>query len=236
MDREPLIPKHGGYRRLKTFQIAQLIYDVTVRFCDLFINKRSRTHDQMVQAARSGVQNIAEGSQASGTSKKTELKLTNVARASLEELRLDYEDFLRQRGLEQWAPGHPALEWFRALRCGTLEEVRAWVAEEHGRARTGTDEHGQTHAPGSAEAANPPEAAARSGSGSVSVRVGPRSSVLSAHPAPSSVFVANAALSLLNLCCHLLDRQLASLAESFENDGGFTERLYHHRQRSRRGE
>src|SRR5260370_8693670 len=98
-EKEPLIPKHGGYRNLKSFQIAQLVYDVTVRFCDRYIDKRSRTHDQMVQAARSGVQNIAEGSKASGTSKKTELKLTNVARASLEELRLYYEDFLRQRGL-----------------------------------------------------------------------------------------------------------------------------------------
>ena len=88
-----LIPLHGGYRKLKSFQVAQLAYDVTVRFCDRYIDRRSRTHDQMVQAARSGVQNIAEGSQASGTSKKTELKLTNVARASLEELRLDYQDF-----------------------------------------------------------------------------------------------------------------------------------------------
>ncbi len=82
MDKEPLIPKHGGYRKLKSFQVAQLVYDVTVRFCDLYIERRSRTHDQMVQAARSGVQNIAEGNQASGTSKKTELKLTNVARTA----------------------------------------------------------------------------------------------------------------------------------------------------------
>ena len=81
---EKLIPLHGGYRKLKSFLVAQLAYDVTVRFCDRYIGKRSRTHDQMVQAARSGVQNIAEGSQASGASKKTELKLTNVARASLE--------------------------------------------------------------------------------------------------------------------------------------------------------
>ena len=99
---ETLIPKHGGYRNLKSFQVAQLVYDVTVRFCDRYIDPRSRTHDQMVQAARSGVQNIAEGSQASGTSKKMEMKLTNVARASLEELRLDYEDYLRQRGLKLW--------------------------------------------------------------------------------------------------------------------------------------
>ena len=98
-----LIPKHGGYRKLRSFQSAQAVYDATVIFCNRFIDKRSRTHDQMVQAARSGVQNIAEGSIASATSKKTELKLTSVARASLEELLLDYEDFLRQRRLPIWA-------------------------------------------------------------------------------------------------------------------------------------
>src|SRR5256886_12148312 len=97
-DPDKLIPLHGGYRKSKSFQVAQLVYDVTVRFCDRYIERRSRTHDQMVQAARSGVQNIAEGSQASGTSKKMEMKLTNVARASLEELRLSFEDLLRQRG------------------------------------------------------------------------------------------------------------------------------------------
>ena len=107
MDPEPLIPKHGGCRKLKSFQIAQLSYDVTVCFCDRYVSKFSRTHDQMVQAARSGVQNIAEGSKASGTSKKTELKLTNVARASLEELLLDYEDFLRHRGLPLWEETDP---------------------------------------------------------------------------------------------------------------------------------
>jgi len=93
---EGFIPQHGGFRKLRSFQAAQLAYDGTVIFCDRFIDKRSRTHDQMVQAARSGVQNIAEGSLASATSKETELKLTNVARASLGELLLDYEDFLRQ--------------------------------------------------------------------------------------------------------------------------------------------
>ena len=97
-----LLPPHGGYRKLRSFQTAEQIYDGTAIFCDRFIEKRSRTHDQMVQAARSGRQNIAEGSMASATSKKTELKLTNVAKASLEELLLDYEDFLRQRRLPLW--------------------------------------------------------------------------------------------------------------------------------------
>lgn len=97
-----LLPQSGGYRKLRSFQAAQIVYDLTVIFCNRFIDKRSRTHDQMVQAARSGVQNIAEGSTASATSKKMELKLTGVARASLEELLLDYEDFLRQRNMHQW--------------------------------------------------------------------------------------------------------------------------------------
>jgi len=108
MSREhTLIPPHGGYRKLRSFQSAQQVYDATVVFCNRFVDKRSRTHDQMVQAARSGVQNIAEGSMASATSKKTELKLTSVARASLEELLLDYEDFLRQRGLRLWPKDAP---------------------------------------------------------------------------------------------------------------------------------
>lgn len=102
-----LISNHGGYRKLRSFQCAQQVYDATVIFCRRFIDRRSRTHDQMVQAARSGVQNIAEGSMASATSKKTELKLTGVARASLEELLLDYRDFLRQRGLPIWDKDSP---------------------------------------------------------------------------------------------------------------------------------
>ena len=132
-DEDRLIPKHGGYRKLKSFQIAQLVYDVTVRFCDRYINQKSRTHDQMVQAARSGVQNIAEGSQASGTSRKMELKLTNVARASLEELRLDYEDYLRQHGLALWARDNPRRRDLVARRCATAEDVAVWVKEIHGR-------------------------------------------------------------------------------------------------------
>lgn len=92
----------GGYRRLRSFQAATIIYDGTVSFCGRFIDKRSRTHDQMVQAARSGRQNIAEGSRAGATSSKSETHLTNVARASLDELLLDFEDFLRQRKLDQW--------------------------------------------------------------------------------------------------------------------------------------
>src|SRR3989442_2063455 len=131
-DRDTLIPKHGGYRKLKSFQVAQLVYDITVRFCDRYIDHRSRTHDQMVQAARSGVQNIAEGSQASGTSKKMEMKLTNVARASLEELRCDYEDFLRQRRLVLWAREDARRAELIARRPATADAVAQWAKDMRG--------------------------------------------------------------------------------------------------------
>ena len=97
----------GGYRDTRSFQTATLIYDATYRFCEKVLDPRSRTVDQMVQDARSGRQNIAEGSRAAATSSRTELRLLNVARASLEELLLDYEDYLRHRRLRQWAPNGP---------------------------------------------------------------------------------------------------------------------------------
>jgi len=110
-----LIPPHGGYQDLQSYQMAEIVFDATVTFCDRFVDKRSRTHDQMVQAARSGKQNIAEGSTASGTSKKTELKLIGVARASLEELLLDYKDFLRQKGLVLWEKDNALAQKVRKL-------------------------------------------------------------------------------------------------------------------------
>jgi four helix bundle suffix protein len=99
---EGFIPKHGGYRNLLSYQRSEVVYDATVRFCGRYFERRDRTVDQMVQAARSGKQNIIEASMASGTSKETEIKLTNVARASLEELLADYRDFLRTRGMALW--------------------------------------------------------------------------------------------------------------------------------------
>ncbi len=109
------IPPHGGYRNLLSFQKARIVYDATVHFCGRFIDRRSRTHDQMIQAARSGKQNIVEGSMASGTSKEMEIKLTNVARASLEELLEDYRDFLRGRGAGEWDPQHRYAQRLRRL-------------------------------------------------------------------------------------------------------------------------
>lgn len=227
-----LIPKHGGFRGLKTFQLAEVIYDVTVLFCGKFIDARSRTHDQMTQAARSGRQNIAEGSMDSATSKKLELKLTGVARGSLEELRLDYEDFLRQRGLPQWPVEHPALGRFRTLRCASLAEFREWVADEVQRAKReaegaagdrrghsdqDTDKHRQTRK-------------RQEVSGGLCESV---SGCVTPQNLPA-VLAANGVLSLLNLCIHLLCRQMESLAKAFEVEGGFTERLYRMRNNKRK--
>ena len=213
-DAEPLIPRHGGYRNLKSFQIAQLVYDVTVLFCDSHIDRRSRTHDQMVQAARSGVQNIAEGSQASGTSKKMEMKLTSVARASLEELRLDYEDFLRQRRLYLWDWKDPRRAGLIALRPGSAEDVVRWVHDvrEHSGGRV---PHGRV---------DESETMSIPSSSSIPVGAGGHSEVM-----------ANGALALITVAASLLDRQLAAQAAAFERNGGFTERLYGRRHDKRSG-
>jgi len=187
-----IIRKHGGYRKLKGYQFAQLVHDITVRFCDRYINRFSRTTDQMVQAARSGVQNIAEGSEASATSKKTELKLTQVARASLEELKLDYEDFLRQHGLTQWERHNPLRQNLIDHNFMTADEVAGWITRKC-----------KQQSPSNYQQLYPE-------------------------------FSANAALALINLSCYFLDRQILGLAEKFEKDGGFTERLYKVRSEKRK--
>ena len=194
-ENQQLLLKSGGYRNLKSFQLAQLCFDITVRFVELYIPKNSRTVDQMVQAARSGVQNIAEGSVAAATSKRTELKLTNVARASLEELRLDYEDYLRQHAATIWSKEHPLTQEFINQRISSMEEFRTFV------------QNSKQHP-------------------SLSVEV-------SSCPL-QSVIVANAVLLLLNVACHLLDRQLVRLAADFENEGGFSERMYQQRLQKRK--
>ncbi len=199
---EGFIPKHGGYRKLKSFQVAQLAFDVTVRFVEKYIDRFSRTRDQMVQAARSGVQNIAEASQASGTSKETEIKLTNVARASLEELRLDYEDYLRQRGLAIWEQGNPLRQELVDRRCKTADEVAEWVRAAAGK------ELGRR---------------GRGGQGDSSAKPESRKSILSTQLYPE--FSANAALVLVHVACALLSRQLQTLEQAFLQEGGLRERM-----------
>ena len=113
--------KKGGYRNLRVYRLTEIIYDLTMIFAKQYIRPGSRTRDQMEQAARSGKQNIAEGSAAALTSSETEIKLTNVAKASLEELLLDYEDYLRQNNLPQWDKNNPRTiklrEYLRSEGC-----------------------------------------------------------------------------------------------------------------------
>lgn len=121
----PLIPAHGGYKTLKSFQNATLVYDLTVDFCERYV-PAWRMKDQMIQAARSGRQNIAEGSAASGTSKKTEIKLVSVARASLEELLLDYQDYLRQKCMSVWGKNSPEAGAVRNLAYRTYKSYETY--------------------------------------------------------------------------------------------------------------
>lgn len=107
------LPQHGHYSHLRVYKVTEIIYDITFYFTQHYLAKGDRTVDQMVQAARSGKQNIAEGNQAVATSSETEIKLTNVAKASLEELLVDYEDYLRVRNLTQWDAHHPRYEKMR---------------------------------------------------------------------------------------------------------------------------
>ena len=132
---ERMLPAYGNYRELRSFQKAEIVYDVTYHFCGRFLRRGDRTIDQMVQAARSSKQNILEGSKASGTSKEMELKLTNVARASLEELLADYEDFLRVRKATIWEKTTREAQFVRKLggRAGvSYESFREFVETRPG--------------------------------------------------------------------------------------------------------
>lgn len=209
---DPLIPPHGGYHDLKSYQMAEIIHDATVVFCDRFIDRRSKVIGnhfsehreregmalralpvegatqapviaQMLQAARSGKQNIAEGSVASGTSKKTELKLVGVARASLEELLVDFQDFLRQKALLLWGKEHAKAKEVRAL---AWKENRSYSTYK-------------TYF----ESADPETAA-------------------------------NAAICVIHQANYLLDQQLRALEKGFLGEGGFTERLYRARSQAKR--
>jgi len=202
-----LILPHGGYRKLRSFVVSLAAYDGTVIFCRRFIDKRSRTNDQMVQAARSGVQNIAEGSLASGTSKKTELKLTSVARASLGELIRDYEDYLRQNKLPIWDKNSPRVLAMRARLAGKVKSKRPsdWSdlsdRSENSERTEFFDE--------------------------------PLLSALRALETATAEVSANILLCLTHQASYLLARQMERLEKDFVEKGGFTERLYSYRKEHR---
>jgi four helix bundle suffix protein len=210
-----LIPPHGGYRKLLSYQMASLIYDLTVIFCKKFLDYKSRTNDQMVQAGRSGVQNIAEGSQASGTSKKTELKLVGVARASLEELLRDYEDFLRQRGLLLWDKNHPKSLEIRRISSSYTSYPSYLPAVASAKA-------GSSYQPPNRNMTyktNRTDMTGRTNQYLPYLR--------------SQESAANCLICLLHQANYLLDKQLERLEEDFVKNGGFTERLYNIRKNAR---
>jgi len=194
----------GGYRDTGSFQTATLIYDATVWFCERFVDARSRLVDQMVQAARSGRQNIAEGSRASATSSQTELRLLNVARASLEELLLDYEDFLRQRHLPQWAPESP-----EALAVRRVPSVFRRASVER------------------ADPSDPSDPSDRPDRSDFSALTDQQRYALYAqwldHADPA--IRANALICLIHQANFLLDHQVAALEKSFVEGGGYSEQL-----------
>ena len=182
-----IYPKHGGFEKLLSYQVAELLYDITVRFTKRYIEPGSRTRDQMEQAARSGSRNIAEGSVFSATSKKVEMNLTNVARASLTELKKDYASFLRQNKLELWPIADPIRQELIDRRFRTADEVAHWAAGVHKRSP------GRGHAE----------------------------------------IVGNIGHVYCMVAIGLLDRQLATLAREFTENGGFGERLYRLRKQAR---
>ena len=191
----------GGYRSTASFQTATLVYDATWWFCEKFLDSRSRTVDQMVQAARSGRQNIAEGSRASATSSQTELRLVNVARASLEELLLDFEDYLRHRHLPQWTPDSREA---RAVR----DVPRNWRE----RLRDRNDRTDQT------DPSDPPSLTALSDQERWALYA---PWLEHADPAVR----ANAIICLIHQANFLLDRQIAALERAFVEEGGYSEQL-----------
>lgn len=192
---EGFIPPHGGYHDLLSYRKAEIVYDATIFFCERYIDRFSRTRDQMVQAARSGKQNIVEGSMASGTSKEMEIKLTNVARASLEELLTDYCDFLRTGGLRQWDKDSREATFVRQLgrakgpgtsgTCGA-SKMRTHLSQE-------SHESYETYRP--FIETRPPEVAA------------------------------NIIICLIHQATYLLRRQLTQLEKAFLKEGGLRERM-----------
>jgi len=205
MTENKLIPPSGGFHKLRSYVCARDVYDGTVIFCDRFIDKKSRTCDQMVQAARSGVQNIAEGSLASATSKKTELKLTGVARASLGELLLDYEDYLRQHNLRRWDKSSPeALAVRGKYRALPDSSDQSDLSNSLDRPVTPSDGNPSSDRPGS------PSAPYR-------------------FPELPAEELANTLICLINQTSYLLWQQMKTMEKDFLSNGGFTERMYNMR-------
>ncbi|MDQ3100907.1 MAG: four helix bundle suffix domain-containing protein [Bacteroidota bacterium] len=204
-----VLPPHGGYRKLVSFQLAELLYDVTVRFIDRYIPSDSRTRDQMEQSARSGVRNIAEGSMLSATTKKLEMNLTNVARGSLDELRADYESFLTQRGLSLWPLRDQRRMDLTRNRFKTTNDVARWV-----KMLWVNELQSRTPVHPKLVTERTPKTVEQQAAAEIS---------------------ANVAHALCVATIRLLDKLVNSQARAFETEGGFNERLYRVRTQVRNG-
>jgi restriction system protein len=204
----PRLRPSGGYRELRSFQTSTLIYDGTWSFCERFIDRRSRTHDQMVQAARSGRQNIAEGNRAGAVSSKSELELTNWARASQEELLLDFQDYLRHRKLPLWPKDSPEASAVRTL------------GRQIGARKDQTDRSDRT------DLSDPEDAGDRA-------RYALYAPWLEHE---SATVVANTLICLIHQANYLLDQQIAALEQDFIEGGGYSEQLAAARLAFRRGD
>ena len=205
------IPAHGGYEDLLSYQRSVIVYDGTVRFCERFLDKYDRTIDQMVQAARSGKQNIIEGSMASGTSKQTEIKLTNVARASLEELLEDYRDWLRNHDVPLWEKNSKEALYVRRLAAG---RVRPPAPENGTHGTEGTHEAGQV-----GEKVNHASPGSHSSHETIV-----RAFREFFDTRPPQV-VANIMVCLIHQTNYLLDQQIRQLEQAFLEEGGLRERM-----------
>jgi four helix bundle suffix protein len=203
MTQKGFLPKKGNYKSLLSYQKSVIIYDCTFIFCERFFKKRDRTIDQMVQAARSGKQNIIEGAKASLTSTGTEIKLVNVARASLEELLEDYQDFLRVRNFDPWLKNSKQASYVRNLSSGKIEPPEI------------TDQKISNQQNGLSDEFSPKDKIHKSFVHFLKTR--------------SSEVCANIMICLINQCNFLLDRQIKKLEENFTKQGGLRERMYNAR-------
>lgn len=210
---ERFMPPHGGYKDLVSYRKAEIVYDATVRFCAEYLDRRDRTVDQMVQAARSGKQNIVEASMASGSSKEVEIKLTNVARASLEELLTDYRDFLRTRGLREWDKNSREARYVRRLSAGKT-------------APPSNDGTKGTHATHAATHRSPMSHASHSTVSFETFRP-----FFDTRPPE---ILANIVICLIHQTNYLLDQQLRRLERDFVEEGGLRERMTRARLAERR--
>lgn len=222
---ETFIPQHGGYRKLFSYQKAEIVYDATIMFCKKFLNKRDRTVDQMIQAARSGKQNIAEASMFSATSKKLEISLTNTASASQEELLVDYQDFLRTRGFQEWDKNSKEALFIRRLSAGKIG-LPEKVGVDGGYGTNGTDRAWGRERFYSLmnRASHRPCPAKRP------VTFDTFRDIF--DTCPPDIF-ANIMICLINQTKYLLDQQVRRLEQDFIKDGGMSERMLHARLRNR---